>query len=199
MNHNLIILFDISGVLVDLGGMADFKKWTGQSSDAILRRWLSLDSVRNFETGDIGFEDFHKQFVSEWRVELTQQELAESFESSVKHELPGALKLLDELKKKYKLACLTNTNPIQWPIAQETINANKYFEHQFVSHQMGKVKPDAETYEHVIKVLDLPADQIIFFDDSTKNVVAAKEAGIEAHLVKGISGIREILTENGRL
>ena len=59
MNEERIILFDLSGVLVELGGMPDFAKWTGMEKEEIIPRWLKSSSARDLERGYINFESFH--------------------------------------------------------------------------------------------------------------------------------------------
>lgn len=199
MNRDLIILFDLSGVLVELGGMPDFIKWTGKSADDIGSHWLKSEAVRNFERGHISFEEFHANFVKEWNVSITCKGLFEAFESWVESAFPGAIDLLSELSGKYTLACLTNTNSVQWPVVQKTIETDKYFEHQFASHEVGKIKPDFEAYEHVINTLGTPAKNIIFLDDSVINVSAASEVGMKALHVKGAIAARNALLENALL
>ena len=70
MNSDTVILFDLSGVLVELGGMPDFIEWTGKTSDDIGALWLKSESVRSFERGHMSFDDFHKIFVKEWDVAI---------------------------------------------------------------------------------------------------------------------------------
>ena len=199
MNKELIILFDLSGVLVELGGMPDFVKWTGMSTDDIGSQWLKSESVRSFERGHSSFEAFHAHFVKEWNVSISSKELFEAFESWVKSAIPGAIDLLSELSDKYTLACLTNTNPVQWPVVQRTIETHKYFKFQFASHEVGKIKPDSDAYEHVIDTLGVPAKNIIFLDDSLINVEAASEMGMKAFHVKGAIAARNALIANALL
>jgi HAD superfamily hydrolase (TIGR01509 family) len=168
-----IILFDLSGVLVELGGMPDFVKWTGRTPSDIGSAWLTSESTRNFERGITDFSTFHKAFVDEWNVDISNSELESYFRQWVKAAYPETKNLLEELKGRLPLACLTNTNSIQWPVVKETIEADYFFDHQFVSHLMGKVKPDAEVYEHVIDSLQVPPSSIVFLDDSILNVEQA--------------------------
>ena len=197
MNEERIILFDISGVLVELEGMSDFVKWTGMDKKEIIPRWLNSSSARDLERGYIDFESFYHEFVKEWNVTLNYQELHSVFESWVKRAIPGAIALLDELSDKYTLACLTNTNSVQWPVVQKTINSDKYFKHQFVSYEMGMVKPDSEIYEHVANELGCSKENIIFFDDSEMNVKAAIEVGIQPFLVKSPEAASDELRKMG--
>lgn len=197
MNEERIILFDLSGVLVELGGMHDFVKWTGMKKEEIIPRWLKSSSARDLERGYISFENFHSEFVKEWNVSLTRLELLSAFESWVKRAIPGAIELLEQLSDKYTLACLTNTNSLQWPIVQRTINSDKYFKYQFVSHEIGKVKPDSDIYQYVVNELGVAKEYLIFLDDSELNVKAAIDEGIESICVKSPNEAREALKTFG--
>lgn len=58
------------------------------------------------------------------------------------------------------------------------------FEGSIVSGLIGKVKPNREIYEHLISLVQLPADRILFLDDLTPNVAGARTVGIEAVLFR---------------
>ena len=195
----MIILFDLSGVLIELGGMSDFIRWTKLRKEEIISRWLYSKSVRNFERGLINFEEFHLGFLKEWNISIEQQELFNAFESWAKEPMMGAFPLLDDLLGKYPMACLSNTNSVQWPIVRQTVRANKYFERQFTSHQIGKIKPDSDIYQYVIGELGIIAQEIFFLDDSELNVSAAQKEGINAVKVNGPRDARMALEQWGFL
>lgn len=199
MIDSTIVLFDLSGVLVELGGMPDFVEWTGKSAEDVGELWLKSHATRALESGHIDFKTYHQAFVEEWGVAISHDDLVQAFESWVKKPFPGAMEILAELSARHTLACLTNTNIVQWPVIRETIKADDYFEFQFVSHLMGYVKPDNNTYEHVIASLGLPAEKIVFLDDSELNVVAAELAGMTAHRVIGVEEVRSVLMQQGLL
>ena len=56
----------------------------------------------------------------------------------------------------------------------------------YFSDELGLVKPDREIFEYVIRDLDVSPRRIAFFDDTTVNVHAARDAGIVAFEVDGI-------------
>ena len=64
------------------------------------------------------------------------------------------------------------------------------FHHNFPSHQVGKLKPDAEYFEHVLDALDVPAQRVLFIDDNAINVDAAARLGIVTRRVAGVGGAR---------
>ncbi|HEX4156711.1 MAG TPA: HAD family phosphatase [Acidobacteriaceae bacterium] len=54
------------------------------------------------------------------------------------------------------------------------------FDHHTFSHRLKMVKPEAAIYQHVIRELGLPAEEILFIDDRKENVEAAEAAGMQA-------------------
>lgn len=49
----------------------------------------------------------------------------------------------------------------------------------------GKLKPNKDIFEHLLKTYDLKAEECIFIDDSQKNIDGAKTAGISGYLFDG--------------
>ena len=192
-NRYSVILFDISGVLIKLGGMPDFVRWTGMSTEEIKTRFLHSASVSEFERGGIEYSEFYDQFVKEWGIGLSFDALQNALQSWVSESYPGAGELLDMIKADNTLACLTNTNEVQWPVVASVLNVDTRFEHQYVSHLMGMVKPDVDIFEYVLDDLKVQADQILFMDDSELNVMQARNLGYDAHLVSGIDSTIELL------
>lgn len=54
------------------------------------------------------------------------------------------------------------------------------FDHHTFSHRLKMVKPEAAIYQHVLREMDLPAEEILFIDDRKENVEAAQAAGMQA-------------------
>ena len=71
------------------------------------------------------------------------------------------------------------------------------FEHQFASHLMGKIKPDAEAFEHVLDSLGCRASQVLFLDDNALNVQAARSLGMRAQQVRGVHEAQLSLQQAG--
>lgn len=52
----------------------------------------------------------------------------------------------------------------------------------FFSVEVGLAKPNPAIYEHVADSIGLPGESIIYLEDSPRSVIAAREAGWNAHL-----------------
>ncbi len=62
-----------------------------------------------------------------------------------------------------------------------------WFDGIIVSGREGLVKPDPRIFELFLARFDLPAQKVLFIDDSERNVVAARAVGMQAiHFVDGV-------------
>ncbi len=112
---------------------------------------------------------------------------------------PGAVDLVSRLPPQYLRATLRNTNAVQWPMVLTHHDLVSAFDHHFVSHLTGKIKPDAYAFEHVLATLDCRPAETVFVDDSRLNVESAKRVGIRAFQVSGPAEAERALREAGVL
>jgi putative hydrolase of the HAD superfamily len=70
----------------------------------------------------------------------------------------------------------------------ETLNYRSLFDHEFYSCFLGAAKPKLEFFEKTIEKLGCHASNVLFLDDRTENVEAAKRAGLNAIVFFGIDG-----------
>ena len=55
-----------------------------------------------------------------------------------------------------------------------------HFRKVFASHEMGLRKPEPAAFAHIVKETGVPAERILFFDDSLGHVEAARACGLQA-------------------
>jgi HAD superfamily hydrolase (TIGR01509 family) len=180
-----VLLFDLGGVLIEVAGLSTMLDWTGLDRDSLWRRWLASPSVRRFEKGQSSAQDFAEQVVSEFALPVTPTEFLEFFERWPMGLYEGIEPLLQSLSDTYRLACLSNTNEVHWPRMRDQFGLGRLLDRAFVSHEIGMVKPDPQTFQHVIHTLDCPPEAIAFFDDNAVNVQGAAQHGINAYLTRG--------------
>ena len=83
--------------------------------------------------------------------------------------------LLPELKKRFKLFLISNTNSIHKKYGFEHYEFLKLFDKLFLSHEVGFIKPEKEIYQAVEKVSGFPSEEHIFIDDILEYVNVAKD------------------------
>lgn len=60
-----------------------------------------------------------------------------------------------------------------------------HFDDQFYSCDVGALKPDSAYFSAVLERLDVPAQQVVFIDDTAANVATARQMGMDARLYTG--------------
>lgn len=195
-----VVLFDLGGVLIELGGVEHFGQLIGTGDESeIWRAWLTSHWVREYERGLCSREEFAAGMREEHGLTLQEEEFLELFLSWPRGLLPGALELVTGLPEAVRPACLSNTNELHWNEQQDAPVLHELFELRFLSHELGLVKPDREIFEHVLEDLGCSGSEVLFLDDNRINVDGALAVGLDAHVVKGVDGARLVLAERSLL
>ena len=192
-----VLLFDLGGVLVEWAGIAAVSELTGgrMDIDATRKFWLECPWIRKFERGLCGEEDYFAGMVQALGLDMTPEEYHVTFVSWERGPIPGSIELLDQLRSRFTLACLSNNNPVHWERIRDGIGSK--FDHTFISYEMGMMKPDAAAYRHVIERIGCRPEEILFFDDSPECIDGAAAAGIRGHVVQGLPGVLNALESEG--
>ncbi len=174
-----MVLFDLGGVLVRLGGVPQMQALSGiDSEDALWARWLSCPWVRDFERGRCSPDDFAAGVIDEWGLGVTAEDFLERFRSWPEALFPGAVQLVDEVRTRCRVGCLSNTNQLHWAEQSSRWGLADLFEVAFLSYQLDLVKPDRAIFTHVTSALRLAPERILFLDDNTVNVEQARSVGL---------------------
>ena len=188
MNPIEAIVFDLGGVIIELSGVPVMAQWLGGRvpKEELWKTWLHSKAVRVFESGSCSPEEFADAIIKEMDLPVSVQKFIDAFERWPIGLFPGTKKILLNLRKRYHLAVLSNTNVLHWPRFMNDFGLSSAFDSFFPSHVTGKLKPDYESYRNVCQSLSIQPSQILFFDDNEQNVLRAQDIGIRAHKVNGI-------------
>jgi HAD superfamily hydrolase (TIGR01509 family) len=194
-----VLLFDVGGVLVQLSGVKTMLEWMGETatSEEMWHMWLHSTPVREFERGRMGAAEFAAAVTTEFRLPVQPQEFLDSFTGWVTGLYPGTLEMLAQIPSSYQRAVLSNSNVLHWTRVIDDLRLGAAFEHQFVSHLTGRIKPDADAFQGVVESLGCRPKDVLFLDDNILNVEAAKRFGMQAIRVQGIGETRAALIERG--
>jgi HAD superfamily hydrolase (TIGR01509 family) len=194
-----VLLFDVGGVLVKLSGVETMLGWLGNriTTDELWRMWLQSASVRKFETGQIDAGEFSVGVIAEFGLAVEPRRFLESFISWPTALYPGTLEMLARIPPSYRRALLSNSNALHWPRVLGDMGLGPVFHWHFVSHLTGRIKPDAEAFEHAVTSLGCLPDQVLFFDDNLLNVEAAQKFGMHAIRVCGVAEAERALINLG--
>jgi glucose-1-phosphatase len=196
-----VVLFDVGGVLVQLSGVATVLGWVADrwTPAELWQRWLRSPAVRAFETGRCDADTFAADLVAELELGVEPALFLESFAGWPSGLYPGVSELVCRIPAHITRALLSNSNTLHWGRVIDDFGLGALFEHRFVSHLTGRIKPDPDAFEHVVSTLGCDAASIFFLDDNLMNVDAARAIGMQGAVVSGISGAEQALRQVGIL
>ena len=196
-----VVLFDVGGVLVQLNGITPLLEWLAHRIDVaqMWRMWLTSPAVRAFETGRIDADEFAAQLIREFDLPIAPRAFLESFAQWPSGLFPGVAEVVARIPPRYTKALLSNSNALHWPRVIGEMGLGQLFEHQFVSHLTGRIKPDRAAFEHVLESLGCAPGSVLFLDDNLVNVEAARAIGMRGAVVSGTAAVAQALAEAGIL
>ena len=184
------ILFDFGGVIVSLklqNALNRFKEIGFENIEDYLTEFRQKDIFLDYETGHIDRENFQKEFQRLGNNQATMEEIDSAWLAFLTGIPEYKYQLLKDLRKKYKLYMLSNTNPsvMGWAMSDKFSpdgqSVDQFFDQCFLSYQMGTAKPDKKIFEMIISS-GIKPEETLFLDDGQKNIDAAKEFGFQVHL-----------------
>jgi putative hydrolase of the HAD superfamily len=201
MNEYQAIIFDCGGVIFTCSFDNAFDYWamvSGKDINEISNKFNFDEIFQKFERGEIDSTVFRKHVLSRLGLRINDENFDKGWNSIYLDLVPGIKQLLQELKQKYRLVALTNTNEIharKWRNMYASIL--KYFEKVFSSHEIHARKPEQKAYKTVLNYLQLNPDKVIFLDDNTEYVQAASEMNIASIYVTSFKQMVEDLSKLG--
>ena len=193
------VIFDLGGVMVELGPLSDILGPDAPPSDEFWTKWLHSDTVREFESGQCSTKEFGDRLVNDFEIPFDGPELVRRFRDWPKGLFPGATTLLTELGQNDGLVIgvLSNSNPLHWHEQRDADIIRSLFNRPYLSFEMQLIKPDAAIFDFVAADLNLEPGQILYFDDNQINVDGARAAGWSSEVTNGPTDCRRHLASAG--
>jgi putative hydrolase of the HAD superfamily len=192
-----VILFDLGGVLVELGEGPFPSDWLPNDTQFDLSDWFSSETAILFEKGLVSPQQFAETLKKDLKIAASPESIIQHFTNWPIGLFPGVHELLKSIENKFRLAILSNTNELHWPRITIEFEISNYFEQIFASHRLQKAKPDLEIFEHVVSELKVEPSKILFLDDNRNNVTASKKLGIHGFHANGIKQVQQTLSDVG--
>ena len=128
-----------------------------------------------------------KNLFSIYHVNLSDEEASLNFDQYLKiYEnnwltFEDAFPVLDSLKKKYKLAAITNGDSKQQRLKVKKTNLEHYFQEVIVSGEVGFAKPGTKIFEIACEKLNVKPSECVMIGDKFKvDVEGGLQAGMHA-------------------
>lgn len=192
------IIFDFGDVLINLDKEATFREMTPFGFTEITPE---LDMIfKEYEIGRVSTKSF-LEFMQTLFPLATQQNLIHAWSAMLLDFPDKRLKFLERLAAEsyYRLFLLSNTNEMHINFIKKSMGEIRYnyfkrlFKGFYLSHEIGKRKPNLDTYQYVLEENDLLPKETLFIDDTKSNIDAAKKLNIHTwHLKVGQEDIIQL-------
>jgi putative hydrolase of the HAD superfamily len=198
------IIFDMGGVLIDLdmeGCKRAFVENLGfHEIHTILDPCHQKGIIGDLEEGLIDADDFRVYVLERSNPGVQPHQVDEAFWHILLSIAPEKIDLLKRLSGKYDLYMLSNNNPVCLPRSEAMFEAAGFpiyenFKKCYMSFQMKALKPSEKFYKAVVADIPLPAEEMIFVDDSQTNVDGAIAAGLPAVYYKPGTDLARVLAD----
>ncbi|HOT15996.1 MAG TPA: HAD family phosphatase, partial [Bacteroidales bacterium] len=186
-------IFDLGGVIVEIDyqitiGM--FKKLGISDFDSLYGQYKQAHLFDGFDKGHVSPEQFREGLSQFLHKSIDKSDFDAAWNSMIKQLPAQNIVLLDILKNKYNTFLLSNTNEIHleyfFRMIYDVHKVNQFeslFNKAYYSCRIGMRKPDREIYEFVLKDSGLKAEESLFIDDTSINLIPAEEVGIKTFLM----------------
>ena len=187
MNYKAVI-FDLGGVIIHIDyaatihafenlGHSDFHNLYSQAQQSGL--------FDEFETGKISGQRFVNELLPYLKAGTSPNKVVAAWNALIGAVPKERIELLQKVREKHPTFLLSNTNELHMQAVLRSWNASSnqpmsdFFDHIYLSHEIGMRKPNAEIFEFVCRENHLNPAETLFIDDSIQHIEGAKSCGLQ--------------------
>lgn len=198
------LLFDLGGVIMDLDRnrcVEAFRALGMANPDELLGVYGQKGIFLALERGDVTAAEFRDAVRPMFATEVTDEQIDTAFNQFLIGIPPHRLQQLRDLRTRYSVNLLSNTNPIMMEsriadeFRQEGREMADYFDAIVASYIARCYKPEPEIFDYAASHCRIDPAETLFFDDSQANVDAARACGYQAVLVPEGTEFMDILND----
>ncbi len=175
------IIFDIGRVLIRvdisraMDGLAAGLSLTPQEVWSAIQndpRWL------DWQEGRISPRDWHLHLTKRLGASLSFDQFSEVWNRALDPHPIHSESFLENLSKNYRLALLSNTDPIHMSHEEVRFPFFRFFPIRIYSYRVGASKPDPVIYRQALQACKVRAEEAVYVDDVAAYAEAARRLGM---------------------
>lgn len=183
------IIFDWGGVLIhlDRGRCAQaFAECGIEVGDELTNPYGQRADLMDFERGLMSVAEFHDTVRRVYGRQLTDEQIDYAWNALLVGIPTYKLDKLLELKERYRLFLLSNTNAVHWEEGRKQfdyrgLRAEDFFERIFLSNEIHELKPSPEAFIKVAQLADIKPEETLFIDDLETSCKSAEALGFHTY------------------
>ncbi len=192
-------MFDLGGVIVPLDFARAYARMGSRCHlppGEIRRRISSTGAVELFETGRIAAESFIQEICAALNLRLSHEEFSELWGSIFPPRTLIPERLLESLRRRYRLLLLSNTNVLHFSYIRRNYPLMKHFDDFVLSYEVGVLKPEPGIYQAAVARAGCRPQECFFTDDVRENVDGARRQGMQATQFFSLESLQQDLRDH---
>lgn len=176
------IIFDIGRVLVRLDIAGAMGALAGRISLSPQETWAAIEhdpSWRDWQEGRMSPRDWQLHISRRLGVEISFEEFSAIWNRVLDPTPLVDSSLLESLSKHYRLAVLSNTDPIHVAELESRFDFFRFFPRRIYSCVVGASKPSPIIFREALRACKVNADNALYIDDIPAYVEAARQLGMD--------------------
>jgi putative hydrolase of the HAD superfamily len=142
--------------------------------------------------GHLTPDEFHRSLCAKINIDVPLNRFIDIWNGLLSADEDMAA-LVAELGVDHNLALASNTDATHFAFSTESFGVMQAFEQNFLSYEMGLLKPDPAYFHHVLYGLWASPANCIFIDDRPENVRSARNLGIIGLVFESIDELKSDL------
>jgi FMN phosphatase YigB (HAD superfamily) len=194
------IIFDLGKVIIPFDFQRGYDRLAplcSYSAEQIPDRLRSCDLVTRFESGHVEPEVFVREISDLLELKVDYAGFCDIWSSIFLPETLIPESLLTDLKSRYRLVLLSNTNAIHFDMVSRRYPLLRHFDEYVLSHRVGALKPDPKIYDAAIRAARCRPEECFFTDDIAAYIEGARRHGIDAVQFQNVAQIEGELRRRG--
>jgi glucose-1-phosphatase len=177
-------LFDLGNTLIKLAYervLENICRHSTVKRDELIEILEAPGSYRDMERGALSFWEFYEFVCDKTGYRGSIRDFNEVWSDFFDGAMPGIEELLERVRTRYRVAFLSNSNEVHAELIPRKFSSLFEKDDRFIfSHRIKVAKPDPEIFRRAVDILGTTAQQIVFIDDLSENVAAARSLGMQA-------------------
>lgn len=175
------VIFDIGRVLIRVDITHATKGMTQGTSLSPKEIWSALEKDPlwpDWQEGRISPRDWHLHLVKRLGGSLTFAQFTEAWNSALDPNPIHEDAFFEKLAKRYRLALLSNTDPIHVAHMENTFSFLRSFPSRIYSCAVGASKPSPLIFREALRACKVLAEEAVYVDDVPAYAEAAQRLGM---------------------
>lgn len=182
-------IFDFGGVILDIGPDLSRRKFAEMLGIEKAHKLEEEQLPQLYETGRISRAEFVERINRIAGTGFSDAEIITAWNAMLLNYKQPRIEWIKKLHATHHLLMLSNTNDAHFEyfhkklIDEFGVTFYQLFDHVYLSHEMGMLKPSPEIYEAVIEDQRLNLQRTLFIEDTARNVEGAQKVGLQTLLI----------------